>query len=278
MKINTLTIVGVGLIGGSIGLAARRRGVAARVLGVGRQQASLDQARTRHAIDEGILDLAAAARQSDLVVFCSPVDCIAGQVLAAAPECRPGTLLTDAGSTKAAIVAGIEGRLPPGVAFVGGHPLAGSEKRGPNHADANLFQDRVTILTQTPTTDPAALERLAQFWRALGAHVRIMDPEQHDRALALTSHLPHLVASALAGILPPELQELTASGFRDTTRVAAGDPVLWTGIFEQNRRAVLGALRTFGQRLSEYQRALERGDRAALDCLLAQAKKVRGSL
>jgi prephenate dehydrogenase len=278
MKINTLTIVGVGLIGGSIGLAARRRGVAVRVLGVGRRQASLDQARSRHAIDEGFLDLAVAARRSDLIVFCSPVDCIAGQVLAAAPECRPGTLLTDAGSTKAAIVAAIEGRLPPGVAFVGGHPLAGSEKRGPNHADANLFQDRVTILTKTPATDPAALEGVAQFWRALGARVRVMDPGQHDRSLALTSHLPHLVASALAGILPPELQELTASGYRDTTRIAAGDPALWTGIFEQNRSGVLGALQVFGQRLAELKHALESGDRAALDRLLAQAKKVRESL
>jgi prephenate dehydrogenase len=278
MKIHTLTIVGVGLIGGSLGLAAKRRGVAERVLGVGRQQASLDQARSVGAIDEGFLDLPAAVRQSDLVVFCSPVGCIAPQVLAAAPECRPGTLLTDAGSTKAAIVAAVEGQLPPGVTFVGGHPLAGSEKRGPAFADANLFRGRLTILTETPATDPVALERVAQFWRTLGARVRVMDPEQHDRSLALTSHLPHLVAAALAGSLPPELYDLTATGFRDTTRVAAGDPGLWTAIFDQNRQAVLSALRLFGERLHELQQALQASDMPAFDRLLAQAKKVRDAL
>jgi cyclohexadieny/prephenate dehydrogenase len=278
MKITTLTIVGVGLIGGSIGLAVKRRGVAERVLGVGRQQASLEQARAVQAIDEGLLDLRAAARQSELIVFCSPVDCIAGQVLAVAPECRPGTLLTDAGSTKAGILRAINGRLPAGVAFVGGHPLAGSEKRGPAYADAHLFQGRLTILTQTPATDPAALERLGHFWRALGARVRIMDPEQHDRSLALTSHLPHLLASALAGILPPELNELTAGGFRDTTRIAAGDPSIWTGIFAQNRQAVLQALHVFDERLTEFHKALEAGDFSALDHLLAQAKRARDAL
>jgi prephenate dehydrogenase len=278
MKIDTLTIVGVGLIGGSLGLAARRRGLAKRILGVGRQRASLNQALSIRAIDEGFLDLVPAVRRSELVVFCSPVDCIAPQVLAAAPECQPGTILTDAGSTKVAILAAVEGRLPAGVAFVGGHPLAGSEKRGPAFADANLFQGRLTILTQTPATDRAALERLTQFWRALEAQVRVMDPEQHDRSLALTSHLPHLAASALAGILPPELQDLTATGFRDTTRVAAGDPALWTGIFDQNREAVLCALQLFNERLQEFKHALKAGDRLALDRLLAQAKKVRDAL
>src|SRR5262249_12877032 len=151
---------------------------------------------------EGFLDLTAAARGADVVVFCTPVDRIVEQVLETAPACAPGTLLTDAGSTKAGIVHGLEGRLPPDVAFVGSHPLAGSEKRGPEFAEARLFQGRLTIVTRTPRTDPAALERTAAFWQALGSRVRLMDPEEHDRALALTSHLPHLLASALAGILP----------------------------------------------------------------------------
>src|SRR5262245_19610456 len=227
MKIRTLTIVGVGLIGGSVGLAAKRRGLAERVLGAGRQRASLDRALALGAIDEGLLDLSAAVHRADLAVFCTPVDGIAAQVLAAAPGCAAGTLLTDAGSTKAAIVRGVEGRLPDGVAFVGSHPLAGSEKRGPEHADPDLFLGRLAVVTQTPRTDPAALERTAAFWRALGSRVRVMSPEEHDRALALTSHLPHLMAAALAGVLPPELHELTAGGFRDTTRVAAGEPSLW---------------------------------------------------
>src|SRR5437879_3570323 len=139
MKLHTLVIIGVGLIGGSIGLAARRRGLAKRIIGVGRQQASLDQAIAVGTLDEGSLDLIAAVREADLAVFCTPVDRIAEQVLAAAPQCRPGTLLTDAGSAKGAIVAAIDGKMPDNVHFVGSHPLAGSEKRGPQFADAELF-------------------------------------------------------------------------------------------------------------------------------------------
>jgi prephenate dehydrogenase len=134
------------------------------------------------------------------------------------------------------------------------------------------------VVTPTPRTDPAALERTVAFWQALGSRVRVMDPQEHDRALALTSHLPHLLASALAGVLPPELHDLTATGFRDTTRVAAGDPSIWTGIFAHNRTAVLDALGRLGDRLTQFRAALEAGDWTTLDTLLAQAKKVRDAL
>ncbi len=278
MKINTLTIVGVGLIGASIGLAAKRRGVAERVLGAGRRQGSLDQALARGAIDEGSLNVAAAVHQAQIAVFCTPVDRIADQILASAPGCAPGTLLTDAGSTKAEIVERLEGRLPRGIAYVGSHPLAGSEKRGPEHADADLFQDRLTIVTRTPASDPSALESISAFWRALGSRVQVMNPEEHDQALAVTSHLPHLLAAALAGLLRPELQELTASGFRDTTRIAAGDPSLWTGIFAQNRLAVLDALERLQGQLNLFHKALRDSNWTALGELLAQAKKVRDAL
>jgi cyclohexadieny/prephenate dehydrogenase len=278
MRLQTLTIVGVGLIGGSIGLAARRRGLAERVLGVGWRQSSLDRALAVGAIDEGFLDPAAAVHRANLAIFCTPVDRIVEQVVATAARCAPGTLLTDAGSTKTAIVRPIEEQLPRGVAFVGSHPLAGSEKRGPDFADPNLFQGRLTIVTRTPRTDPEALERTIAFWQALGSTVRVMAPEEHDRALALTSHLPHLAASALAGILPPGLHELTATGFRDTTRIAAGDPSIWTGIFVQNRAAVLDALGHLDDRLAQFRTALTAGDAAALDTLLSQAKKVRDAL
>src|SRR5206468_2944891 len=147
---------------------------------------------------------------------------------------------------------------------VGSHPLAGSEKRGADHADARLFEGRLTVVTQTPGADPAAVERTCTFWRALGSRVQLMSPEDHDRALALTSHLPHLLAAALAGVLPPELNDLTATGFRDTTRVAAGDPSLWTAIFAQNRAAMLDSLRLLAGRLEEFRAALEAGDAAAL--------------
>jgi prephenate dehydrogenase len=278
MKIQTLTIVGVGLIGGSLGLAARRRSLAAQVLGAGRNPDSLERAQAVGAIDEASLDLAAAVHRADVAVFCTPVDRIADQVLAAAPGCAPGTLLTDAGSTKAGIVARLDGRLPAGVAFVGSHPLAGSEKRGPEYADADLFQDRLTVITPGPRTDPAAVERTAAFWQALGSRVRFMAPEDHDRALALTSHLPHLTAAALAGILPDECRALTATGFRDTTRVAAGDPALWTAIFAQNRGAVLQALQRLTSRLDAFRAALEAGDWTTVDTLLAEAKRSRDAL
>ncbi|HKI30705.1 MAG TPA: prephenate dehydrogenase/arogenate dehydrogenase family protein [Gemmataceae bacterium] len=278
MRIGTLTIVGVGLIGGSIGLAARRRGLAGRVIGVGRQPATLERARQLGAIDEACLDLADAVRRADVAVFCTPVTLIAEQVRAAAPGCAAGTLLTDAGSTKGSIVRALDGHLPPGVSFVGSHPLAGSEKRGPEHADADLFQGRVTVVTPAPGTDRAAVERTVAFWQALDSRVLLMGPEEHDRALAMTSHLPHLVASALAGILPPELRELTASGFRDTTRVAAGDPSLWTGIFLQNRAALIDSLGILQEQVNQFQTALQAGDPAAIDALLARGKRSRDAL
>jgi prephenate dehydrogenase len=270
--IDTLSIVGVGLLGASVGLAARRRQLARHVLGVGRNPAALEQAVRRGAIDAAC-DLQEAARRSQLIVLCTPVETIAEHVERIALHCATDTLITDVGSTKAAIVHRLAG-LP----FVGSHPLAGSEKRGAEHADADLFQDRLTVVTPTPATPPDAVARITAFWQALGSRVKLMDAEAHDRALALTSHLPHLAAAALAGILPPELHELTATGFRDTTRVAAGHPSLWTGIFAQNRAATLDALQRLSAQLDRYRVALETGDWAALDALLTQAKKVRDAL
>lgn len=277
-SIPALAIVGVGLIGGSIGLAAKKAGLARRVLGAGRQQKSLDEALATGCIDEGFIDVAEAVRRANFVVFCTPVDRLVEQVVGLAPLCQNGTLLTDAGSTKGAIVAGIEGKLPPGVAFVGSHPLAGSEKRGARFADAGLFFDKLTVVTPTAHTDPAAVERVAQFWRRLGSRVRLMSPEDHDKALAMTSHLPHLLASALAGLLPDSLREFTATGFRDTTRIASGDPELWTGIFLQNRSAVVEALDSLLVRLDALRTAIQHEDRMALDELLTQAKRTRDAL
>jgi cyclohexadieny/prephenate dehydrogenase len=278
MKIDTLTIVGVGLIGGSIGLAAKRRGLVGRIHGVGRTQDNLDVALRAGAIDSGSLDLVDKMEQADLVVFCTPVDRIAEQVLAAAPCCKPGALLTDAGSTKAEIVRRVENDLPARVSFVGSHPLAGSEKRGAEYADAGLFQNRLAVVTPTPRTKAEAVTHTRAFWEALGSRVKVMSPEDHDRALAFTSHVPHLLASALAGALPADLFELTATGFRDTTRVAAGDPELWTAIFAANRTAMLDALSSVSGRLDEFRRAIDTRDWTTIDALLAHARKVRHAL
>ena len=276
--VNTLVIVGVGLIGGSVGLAARARGVACRIVGVGRTVESLAAATKAGCIDEGTTDLSAAARDADLVLVCSPVDRIADHVRTAADACRPGTILTDAGSTKDTIVRTLDGALPAGAHFVGGHPLAGSEKRGPEHARAELFAGRLVILTPTPRSNADAVEQVGSFWRTLGSRVLHLRPQDHDDALAVTSHLPHLAAAAVANTLPHHLNSLTATGFRDTTRVAAGDPDLWAAIFAQNRGAVLAALGKFEAQLTDFRNAIEHDDMTTLRKLLAEAKAVRDNL
>jgi len=278
MRIPTLAILGVGLLGGSLALAARSRRLADRILGVGPHPEALARARQRGLIDESFSEAAPAARRAQAIVVCTPVDCIVDHVLAAANACAPGTLLTDVGSTKAVIVRQLQGRLPTGQSFIGSHPLAGSEKRGSDYADAHLFAGRLVVVTPAEDDEPAAVHRVTAFWEALGSRVTLMTPEQHDRALAMTSHLPHLVAAALAGVLPPEQYPLTATGFRDTTRVAAGDTTLWTGILLHNREAILQALASFEGALAQFRDALVSGDRAAIDALLTQGKRGRNAL
>ena len=248
------------------------------IVGVGRHPAGLEKARILGCIDEFTTDLSHAARRADVLVFCTPVDVIVRQILTVAPHCKPAALITDAGSTKAEIVSHVERAVPDGVQFIGSHPLAGSERRGPEHARADLFDNRLTLITPTCHTLPEAAARVTAFWRALGCRVMRISPELHDEGLATTSHLPHLVAAALAGILPLDIADLTATGFRDTTRLAGGDPGLWTAIFLQNGRHVATALGKLQERLKEFHAALLAGDTATLDRLLAEAKKVRDDL
>jgi prephenate dehydrogenase len=278
MTFRTLAIVGVGLMGGSIALAARARRVAQHIIGVGPHPESLERARQGGILNEWFAELAPAARQAQAMVFCTPVDHLVEQVVTASTECQPDTLLTDVGSTKAVIVRRLHECLPPAIRFVGSHPLAGSEKRGFEHADAGLLEGRVVVITPTAQSDPGAVQRTAAFWQALGGRVIEMSPEDHDRALALTSHLPHMVAAVLAGVLPATHGHLTAGGFRDTTRVASGDPAVWTGIFLHNREAILQALASFEDGLGRFRAALQAGDRAAIDALLVQGKRSRDAL
>jgi prephenate dehydrogenase len=277
MMLHTLAIIGVGLMGGSVGLAAKKRRVAERVVGVGRPGDALEQARRLGAIDDAAASLADAARAAQLIVVATPVSAIVTTVREAATHSAPGTLLTDVGSTKGEIVQALE-LTPAAPRYAGSHPLAGSERHGVDHADGDLFEDRVTVVTQTRRTDADVVQRLAQFWTSLGSRVRILSPSDHDAVLARTSHLPHLIAAALAAGLDPEQYELTASGFRDTTRIAAGDPGLWTEIVLQNRGAVLAALDAFQNRLEPLRRALDNRDAAAIHAFLTQAKKVRDAL
>ncbi|MFM8272017.1 MAG: prephenate dehydrogenase [Gemmata sp.] len=279
MLFEQVTIVGVGLIGGSVGLAAKARGAAARLVGVDRDEGVLARAVAVGAVDGGTTDLADGVRGSELVVVCTPVDRVAEVVLAAAPHAGPGTLFTDAGSTKRRIVADVQGRLPAGIEFVPAHPLAGSEKAGPEHARADLFVNRVTVVVVSNSS--TAWERtvaVGRFWEALGSRVTLMNADEHDRVLAVTSHLPHAVASAAAGATPEEWLRLSAGGFRDVTRIAAGDPALWAAIFLANRDAVLAAVDSFSERLSAFRTLLDAGDRAGLMQWLTEGKQVRDAL
>lgn len=275
---DTIAIVGVGLIGGSIAAAAKSRRVARSVIGVGRNPERLQIARSRGLVDDVSDDLATVAAQSNLIIFCTPVDRIVEGVKFAAAASRPGTLITDAGSVKRKICDALRDSLAPGVEFIGSHPLAGSEKQGFEFATADLLEDRVCVVTPSEQSSTAARGRASRFWRALGASVVEMSPEEHDRALAETSHFPHLAAAALAATLSDSYRALAASGFRDTTRVAAGDPRLWTQILLDNRVDVLTSLEKFSQTLDAFRQAIGTQDAAGVLRLLENGKRIRDSL
>ena len=271
---NRVAIVGVGLIGGSIGLALRQRNLAKDVIGIGRRRASLSKAQRRGAITSATTDLAAGVAEADLVVVCTPIDTIVDQVQATSLACGEKTLITDAGSTKAEIVASLA-KLPGQGHFVGSHPMAGSEQSGPEHADASLFVGRNVIVTPARTTNSQAKTSISAFWRSLGAEVLDMSPAEHDRRVAEISHLPHLVAAALAAATTDQSLPLASSGWLDTTRVAAGDPELWSQILSGNERHVLKSLDRFEKLAASLRIALEKGDTKRLMTILRKAKQKR---
>jgi prephenate dehydrogenase len=279
---DTVAIVGVGLIGGSIGLALRERKLARRVIGIGRRPKSLKTALDGGCVTDTTTSIAEGVKTADLIVVCTPVDLIARQVGEVGQHCYEGCVITDAGSTKAELVLRAErllaDRFPQHLPFVGSHPLAGSEKSGPEAASADLFDGRVVIVTESEVSDHDVVVTIEEFWQSLGARVVRMSPEDHDAALARTSHLPHLVAAALAAATPAELLPLTATGWQDTTRVAAGDEELWRQIFLANREATLKALADFETVLAGFRAALEAADGAKLVDLLAEGKRRRDAV
>src|SRR3954471_16527106 len=274
VEYDTVAIVGVGLIGGSIGLALRERKLAQKIIGIGRRQQTLDAARKVGAIDHGVTNLANGVSQAQLVIVATPVDTIAERVVQASAACPAGALITDAGSTKASIVAAVDAGLASrrsGPRFVGSHPLAGDHRTGPEHARADLFEGRTVVVTPTELTRTAAVTEVVGFWQGLGANVQQMAPSKHDGALALTSHVPHLAAVAMAAATPSEFLHLTATGWRDTTRVAGGDPNLWLAILTANRQHVLDGLDMLGQTVGNLREALEQGDNESLLSILEAA-------
>ena len=277
--IQELAIVGVGLLGGSVAKAARAGGLARRIVGVGR-----DIARLQPAIDDGSLDVATieletGVREADFILLAAPVLAIEGLLERVWRAASDGTVITDVGSTKRNIVRAAErlaARRP--LAFVGSHPLAGSEQSGYGVARAGLFRGATVVVTPTEGTELGALKRVTEFWEALGARVSSLDPEAHDRTVAAISHLPHLIACALvdgAGRVEPAALELAARGFRDTTRIAAGDPDVWTEIFLANRDALSASVGAFRAALDDLQRAIDAGAPEPLRAALARIKVTR---
>lgn len=270
-------IVGVGLLGGSIGLALRGGRLAREVIGVGRPGKPPTGAVATGAIDRAEAELVVAAHDADLVICCAPVQQIPELVAQCARVMRPDGLVTDVGSTKRTIVEQIE-RTAPTAPFVGSHPLAGGTASGYEHARVDLLNGSLVIITPSQHTPPERLARTEKLWQSLQAQTHCMPPADHDAALAQTSHLPHIVASALAAATSPELLPLTGPGWKGTTRVAKGNAKLWRQILEENRLPALQALENFAKMLEHWRLALESGDGERLEQLLEAGKATRDAL
>ncbi len=280
--IRRLAIVGVGLLGGSVAKAARERQLAREIVGIGREETRLAAALREGVLDRATVDLAEGLRAADVVVLAMPVLVIERLLPAVAAAVGEGTLVTDVGSTKSAIVSSGEALAATrSFHFVGSHPMAGSERAGYAVARGDLFEKATVIVTPTDATAPGAVKETASLWEAMGARVSQLDPATHDRVVASISHLPHLVAFALvsgAHRFEPSAFAFAARGFRDTTRVAASDPVVWQEIFHGNREALLASVERFREALGEIERLVDDGDGAALQAWIAQVKRLRETM
>jgi prephenate dehydrogenase len=279
-SIPVLAVVGVGLIGGSFAAALRRAGRVGRVLGIGRNGASLARARELGLIDE-IATAADAAARADLILLAAPVGTFGAILADIGPALKPGAIISDAGSTKAEVVRVARAALGSRIgAFVPGHPIAGAERVGPDAADADLYTGRNVVLTPLPENAPEDIARVRAAWEACGARVLDMDAAAHDRVLASVSHVPHFLASAYVAQVARSADSacrlaIAGSGFRDFTRIAAGSPEMWRDIFLSNRGAMKAELAQVREVLDEAERALEQEDGASMLALLDQAARLR---
>jgi prephenate dehydrogenase len=278
MNLHRLSILGVGLLGGSLGLAVKKAFSDCRVMGYGHRPDSLDRALAMGAIDESSADPVRAVEGADLVVLCTPVQTIGPLLRQVAPALKPGAIVTDVGSTKRSIVRAAREGLGKNVRFVGSHPMAGSEKRGVEFARPDLFAGAVCILTPHPNDDPDTVGDVERFWQAVGMKTTRLSPDEHDHLLACVSHLPHALAAALVSMQPDDALGLAGNGFRDVTRIAAGDPGLWRDILVDNADEVRRSLRSFRAGLDELDAALEAADAAAVEAFLARAAERRKKL
>jgi cyclohexadieny/prephenate dehydrogenase len=279
---NRLALIGVGLIGSSIARAARAQHAVREIIATARTPATCRRVAELGLADQVVESNAAAVMGADLVILCVPVGACGEIAKEIAAHLKPGAIISDVGSVKAAIVRDMAPHLPAAAHFVPAHPVAGTEHSGPDAGFAELFVGRWCILTPPDGADPIAVDRLAAFWRALGANVETMPPEHHDLVLAITSHLPHLIAYTIVGtadelaeVTRSEVLKFSAGGFRDFTRIAASDPTMWRDVFLANKDAVLEMLGTFNEDLSRLTRAIRRGDGEALFEHFSRTRAIR---
>ena len=281
MAFERVALIGLGLIASSISHAMRRAGMPAWITGHSRSAGTRAEA-ARLGLCEVRETAAEAVRDADLVILCVPVGAMEAVAREIAPVLKAGATVTDVGSVKGGVIAAVAPHLPATVRFIPGHPLAGTEHSGPAAGFAELFDNRWCLLTPLPGTDPGALAELVGFWTALGARVDTMEPEHHDLVLAVTSHVPHLIAYTMVGVAD-DLRRVTASevinysaaGFRDFTRIAASDPVMWRDVFLNNREATLDILGRFTEELFALQRAVRTGDGAHLQEYFTRTRAIR---
>lgn len=278
MQFRKITIIGVGLLGGSIGIAARKNHVAGEIAGFVRNRKNISACEKFGATDFATTDLLAAVSNSDLVILCTPLAQMAAITKQFLPALKGGAIVTDVGSVKTGVVRELESLVKKsGAHFVGGHPMAGAEKTGVAVARADLFQNAVCVLTPTKKSNAATVHKLEQFWKSLGARVLKMDAAQHDLLVSRTSHLPHVIAATLANLVlnptnPKSQSQLCASGFRDTTRIASGSPKMWRDIALANRKNLSRSLDAFISELQKFQHALKKSDAKAVSKFFATAK------
>lgn len=273
-----ITIVGVGLIGGSIGLAARKKKLANKVVGVCRRKSSLRKALKFKTVDKATLNLKEGVRGADLVIIAAPLGKVIGLAKKAAKFMRKGAILTDVGSTKRYIVWEIEKCASRKVNFIGCHPMAGSEKSGAENASSNMFNNAALIITKTKNTNRNSLGRLKRFWKKLGCQVFVIQPGKHDLNVSLASYLPHAVSSALTVSQVKDSLKFAAGSLKDATRVSSSDPELWKDIFLSSREPVLKSIGVFSRNLKKLENAIKKKDGKAIKTILSKAKNIRDSV
>jgi prephenate dehydrogenase len=277
-KWEKIALIGVGLLGGSLGLACRQRKLAGRVEGFVRRSATIKECESCGAVDRATRDLASAVKDADLVIFCTPLAQMRELAAQMRSSLRRGAIVTDVGSVKASVANELEPLVAEmGAFFVGSHPMAGAEKTGVGAARADLFEGAICVVTPNSRTTKESIQRVEEFWSAVGARTIRMSPEMHDDFVSRSSHLPHVVAAELANYVlspahPKEQALLCANGFRDTTRIASGSPEMWRDIAVANREKLARVLGVFIEDLQEFQLALEKGDAKAIEEFFETAK------